>query len=211
MVFVRTPPGRDLNDIAQVIKSHQGRNIRKNCSLIALGGGILQDITAFVSMVMFRGIEWLFVPTTLLAQADSCIGSKVSINFEMYKNLPGGFYPPCHVLIDPGFLETLPAGEIKSGIGEILHYYLIADSPLTGELMDHYEEHLQAPRKLGKFIQESLGIKKKRSKLMNWIKGPVISSIMDTPSGMPSKPCRTTPSIMGRRLPWGWIWPTSSP
>lgn len=167
-----TEKHKTLEYCAGVIKSLQGRNIRKNCSLIALGGGILQDITAFVSMVMFRGIEWLFVPTTLLAQADSCIGSKVSINFEMYKNLLGGFYPPCHVLIDPGFLETLPAGEIKSGIGEILHYYLIADSPLTGELMDHYEELLQAPRKLGKFIQESLGIKKKMIEIDELDQGP---------------------------------------
>lgn len=161
LVIEATEKNKTLEYCAEVIKSLIARNIRKNCSLIALGGGILQDITAFVSMVMFRGVQWLFVPTTLLAQADSCIGSKVSINFEMYKNLLGGFYPPSRVLIDTGFLETLPVGEIKSGIGEILHFYLIADSPLTAALMEQYEELLAAPRKLGRYIQESLSIKKK--------------------------------------------------
>jgi len=97
-----------------------GKNIRKNHTLVAFGGGIVQDITGFISSILFRGIRWEFFPTTLLAQADSCVGSKTSINFNEYKNLLGNFYPPSNIYIDGRFLETLPVSEIRSGIGEIL-------------------------------------------------------------------------------------------
>jgi 3-dehydroquinate synthase len=99
---------------------------RKQHRLVAIGGGITQDLTAFIASVLYRGVDWLFYPTTLLAQADSCIGSKTSINFGTSKNQLGGFYPPHRVLIDLSFLDTLPALERRSGIGEMAHYYLVA-------------------------------------------------------------------------------------
>jgi len=136
------------------------KNIRKDSMLIGIGGGVIQDITAFVSSILYRGIRWNFYPTTLLAQADSCIGSKTSINFGGYKNLLGGFYPPSQIYIDMGFLETLPADEIKSGLGEILHFYLIDGSRLSEELMDNYDELIADPKKLKDYILESLKIKK---------------------------------------------------
>ena len=136
------------------------KDIRKNCVLIAIGGGVIQDITAFISSIIFRGIRWVFYPTTLLAQADSCIGSKNSINLGGYKNLLGNFYPPSDIYIDMEFLETLPIGEIKSGIGEILHFYLIAGSELLKELVNDYDELIISPKKLKKYILESLKIKK---------------------------------------------------
>ena len=102
-------------------------NIRRDNRLFAIGGGVMEDLTGFISSIIFRGIEWLFIPTTLLAQADSCIGSKTSINMDEYKNLLGTFYPPSHVFIDMNFLATLAEEELKSGIGEILHFYLIAN------------------------------------------------------------------------------------
>lgn len=160
LIIDTSEKNKTLDYCARVLNLLIEKNIRKNSSLIALGGGILQDITAFISMVIFRGIQWVFVPTTLLAQADSCIGSKVSINFDKFKNLLGGFYPPSHVLIATGFLKTLPIEEIKSGIGEILHFYLIAGSPLAADLMAQYEEFLQSPQKFRKYIYESLFIKK---------------------------------------------------
>ena len=117
-----TESNKNINYCQDIIKVLIERNIKKNSVLIAVGGGIVQDITAFISSILFRGIDWIFFPSTLLAQADSCIGSKTSINFGGYKNLLGGFYPPSQIYIDLGFLETLPASEIKSGIGEILHF-----------------------------------------------------------------------------------------
>ena len=144
-----------------LIQSLIEKNIRKNYTLVALGGGIIQDITGFVASIMFRGIRWEFFPTTLLAQADSCVGSKTSINCGEYKNLLGNFYPPSNIYIDVHFLNTLPVGEIKSGIGEILHFFMIANSSLLTRLVDHYDELLASPGLLKEYIIESLSIKKK--------------------------------------------------
>src|SRR3989338_1743424 len=77
-----------------IIKKLIEGGFRKNHRLIGIGGGITQDITAFAASIIYRGVDWLFFPTTLLAQGDSCIGSKTSINFGEYKNQVGGFYPP---------------------------------------------------------------------------------------------------------------------
>ena len=84
------------------------------------GGGIVQDLSAFVANVLYRGISWVLVPTTLLAQADSCIGSKSSLNYAHYKNLLGYIYPPVRILVNTGFLHTLEPKEYKSGFGEML-------------------------------------------------------------------------------------------
>ncbi len=142
--------------IQQLIKG----NIRKNSVLTAIGGGIIQDITAFISSILFRGIDWSFYPTTLLAQADSCIGSKSSMNMNEYKNLLGTFNPPSDIFIDVNFLKTLSADDIKSGIGELLHFYLINGTDLAQKIMDNYEELLSSPVLLKDFIIASLKIKK---------------------------------------------------
>jgi 3-dehydroquinate synthase len=137
------------------------RNIRRNQTLIAVGGGILQDITAFIATILFRGVRWLFCPTTLLAQADSCVGSKSSLNLGKYKNLLGTFNPPAVIWIDGAFLETLPVEALKSGIGEILHFYLVAGHDGARALMDEYEALLASPRRLLGHVRQSLLIKKR--------------------------------------------------
>jgi len=142
-----------------LIKNLIEKNIRKDSIVIAIGGGIIQDIAAFSSSILFRGIDWVFYPTTLLAQADSCIGSKTSINVAGYKNLVGNFYPPAEIDLDLAFLDTLPIEEIKSGIGEILHFYLIAGGSLAKKLIDNYDELIASPRTLKSHIVESLKIK----------------------------------------------------
>jgi len=144
-----------------IVKTLIEKNVRKNSVLIAIGGGIIQDITAFVATILFRGIEWYFYPTTLLAQADSCIGSKSSINIGEYKNQVGTFYPPSKIVCDCGFLNTLPASEIKSGIGEILHFLFIAGDQSVQTLFDEYDRLLKEPARFNKYIRTSLGIKKK--------------------------------------------------
>jgi 3-dehydroquinate synthase len=117
-------------------KSYQGiepiivellqQNLRRDSTLVAIGGGITQDITCFIAATFMRGIKWAFVPTTLLAQADSCIGSKSSINFNSYKNLLGSFTPPNKIIISQQFLETLPDNDFTSGVGEIAKLLIIA-------------------------------------------------------------------------------------
>lgn len=136
------------------------KGIKKNHELVAIGGGIIQDITGFIASIIFRGISWSFYPTTLLSQADSCIGSKTSINFLNIKNLVGTFYPPKEVVCNVNFLNTLKKSEIKSGIGEILHYYIYDGNPKTFEIEKKYNNILTDRSALTSHIQESLKIKK---------------------------------------------------
>lgn len=133
---------------------------KKNYKLVAIGGGIIQDITSFTASILYRGISWVFLPTTLLAQADSCIGSKTSINFQNNKNLIGGFHPPEKIYIDTVFLDSLSESDIKSGIGEMLHFYYYSNSPLTSSLFNQYEKILKNRKLLTKYTNESLKIKK---------------------------------------------------
>jgi len=100
---------------------------RRNDVLVTFGGGILQDVSGFVASTLYRGIPWVFFPTTLLAQADSCIGSKTSINFGDAKNLIGTFYPPDRIFVDPAFCETLTDAYFGSGLGEIVKFHLMSD------------------------------------------------------------------------------------
>tara|TARA_B100000575_G_scaffold285642_1_gene281207 strand:- start:16752 stop:17831 length:1080 start_codon:yes stop_codon:yes gene_type:complete len=134
--------------------------IKKDYSLIAIGGGTLQDITAFVASMIYRGIKWSFIPTTLLAQCDSCIGSKTSINFQSYKNVLGNFYPPQQVIIDIKFLDSLPDSEIKSGIGEMTHYFYFEGSNFLEKIFSDYNQLISRKKSILPFVKESLRIKK---------------------------------------------------
>ena len=135
-------------------------NIRKDNKLVAIGGGTIQDIVAFIASILFRGIDWVFYPTTLLAQCDSCIGSKTSINFNSWKNLLGTYKPPSQIYIVDAFLYTLSKSDIKSGIGEMLHYYFSDGIELAEELAKKYDLILENRQELRYFIKKSLIIKK---------------------------------------------------
>lgn len=111
------------------------KGLKRNGTLVVIGGGVAQDIGCFIASVLFRGISWAFIPTTLLSQADSCIGSKSSINIGHYKNQIGTFYPPKQVLMIAGLRKTLPWDEIRSGIGEIIKLQLIAGEGDYNELI----------------------------------------------------------------------------
>ncbi len=93
---------------------------KRDTKLIAIGGGIVQDVCCFIATVLYRGISWYFIPTTLLAQADSCIGSKSSINYKKFKNLIGTFYPPAAIWVNMQFMDTLVEKEYFSGLGEVI-------------------------------------------------------------------------------------------
>ena len=133
---------------------------RKNHRLIGIGGGITQDITSFIASIIYRGVSWIFFPTTLLAQGDSCIGSKTSINFGKYKNQVGGFYPPNKVFIDVNFLNSLSESEMQSGFGEMCHYFIIASKKDFDNYKLYYKKALLDKSVLSKIISRSLLIKK---------------------------------------------------
>lgn len=133
---------------------------RKNHRLIAIGGGITQDVVAFMASILYRGVQWIFFPTTLLAQGDSCIGSKTSINFNQYKNQVGGFYPPQKIIIDSQFLHTLTIAELKSGLGEMAHYYVVAGQEDFDRYKRDYSAALEDFNVINGLTQRSLMIKK---------------------------------------------------
>lgn len=117
---------KSLENISDIIKLLlETYSIKKDITLVAIGGGVIQDIVSFIASILFRGIDWVFYPTTLLAQVDSCIGSKTSINLGEMKNQVGTFYPPRKVVIDINFLDTLSKREILSGMGEVLKVHLL--------------------------------------------------------------------------------------
>ena len=101
----------------------------RNTPLIALGGGVIGDMTGFAAATYLRGVPFIQVPTTLLAQVDSSVGGKTGINHPMGKNMIGAFYQPQVVLADIATLNTLPDKELKAGIAEIIKYGLIRDLP----------------------------------------------------------------------------------
>ena len=144
-----------------VIKDLIELNVRKDDKLIAIGGGVTQDIVAFISSILYRGVSWLFFPTTLLAQCDSCIASTSSINFDSYKNLLGTLNPPKHIYIYSGFLNTLSESDIRSGIGEMLHYFFTDGITLAKKITDQISEIISDRSSLENFIKSSLNIKRK--------------------------------------------------
>ncbi|MBI5139168.1 3-dehydroquinate synthase, partial [Candidatus Nomurabacteria bacterium] len=94
LLIEATEENKSLHKFTHHIEQLTSLGIRRGDTLVAIGGGIIQDITCFLAATLFRGLDWIFYPTTLLAQADSCIGSKSSINVGSLKNLLGTFTPP---------------------------------------------------------------------------------------------------------------------
>ena len=161
IIIDSTEESKSFEQSSIFLKELLSKKIKKNNTLVAIGGGVVQDVTAFLSSIMFRGIDWIFVPTTLLAQCDSCIGSKTSINFQSYKNVLGNFYPPQKVIIDKIFLDSLPRSEIKSGIGEMTHYYFFEGSNFLEDIYNNYDEIVSRKKDITPYIMESLSIKKR--------------------------------------------------
>jgi 3-dehydroquinate synthase len=116
---------KSLDGAALILSWLLESGFNRGGTLYVVGGGTVQDAASFVASIFHRGVRWTFIPTTLLAQGDSCIGSKSSINYGGYKNQLGTFYPPAEILIDEAFLETLAPQEVRSGIGEMLHYAVL--------------------------------------------------------------------------------------
>ncbi len=128
--------------------------------LIAFGGGVIGDVTGFLAAIYMRGIDFIQVPTTLLAQVDSSVGGKTGVNLSVGKNLIGSFYHPRLVLADTAVLRTLPPAELRAGLFESLKAGLIHDQSLFAYIEQHAESLLrQESAPLAHVIAESVRIK----------------------------------------------------
>ena len=120
-VFIRAEESnKTLGSVEDVMVLFSDKGMTKNDELVVIGGGYVQDIGTLGATRYMRGIDWIYIPTTLAAMGDSCIGGKSSINAGNIKNLVGNFHPPKEILIDPSFISTLPKIEVVAGISEII-------------------------------------------------------------------------------------------
>lgn len=140
------PPGEQTKSFS-VLESLLGeilkRKPERNTLLVALGGGVIGDLTGFAASILLRGVPFLQIPTTLLAQVDSSVGGKTGINSSYGKNLIGSFYQPGAVLADGAVLKTLPQREYLSGYAEVAKYGLIND-PAFFEWLEAHEVEIMA-------------------------------------------------------------------
>lgn len=127
IVIVADEPAKSLDRMTDVIIQMRERRATRKTVLVAVGGGVVQDIAAFVASVYMRGISWIYVPTTLLSMTDSCIGGKSSINVGPFKNIVGTFHPPVEVMIDPAFTQTLSDEQRAAGLVEAAKICLCRD------------------------------------------------------------------------------------
>ncbi|ABB74010.1 3-dehydroquinate synthase [Nitrosospira multiformis ATCC 25196] len=125
-----------LNLIFDALLTHR---CERNTPLIALGGGVVGDLTGFAAATYLRGVPFIQVPTTLLAQVDSSVGGKTGINHPLGKNMIGAFYQPQAVVADTSTLDTLPDRELRAGIAEVIKYGLIRDPAFFDWIESHIE------------------------------------------------------------------------
>ena len=160
---VLLPPGEETKDLA-----HFGRlaedilaiGIERGSMLVALGGGVVGDITGFAAAALLRGIDFVQIPTTLLAQVDSSVGGKTGINTSTGKNLIGAFYQPRLVLADTSILASLPRRELLAGYAEIVKYGLIRDAEFFAWLeAEGHQVCALAPEALRRAVLTSCAMK----------------------------------------------------
>ena len=134
------PPGeatKSFGVLEQLVGSMLDANLERSDLVVALGGGVIGDLAGFAAGIVKRGIDYVQVPTTLLAQVDSSVGGKTAIDVPQGKNLVGLFHQPCLVLADTAALSTLPPREMRAGYAEVLKYGLISDAPFAEWVAAH--------------------------------------------------------------------------
>ncbi len=141
--LIEMPPGEKFKTLS-VVESIYDRLLEKNFSrdsiIISLGGGVVGDLAGFVAATYLRGVKFVQIPTTLIAQTDSSVGGKVGVNHRLGKNLIGAFYQPVFVLIDTHVLNTLQPRELNAGMGEVIKYGAIYDESFFKFIEENFED-----------------------------------------------------------------------
>jgi 3-dehydroquinate synthase len=151
---------KSLETVSRLYDRLIARRFTREDAIIAFGGGMVGDTAGFVAATFLRGIDYVQVPTTLLAQIDSSIGAKVGVNHRRAKNLIGAIYRPRAVLLDPGLLATLPPRELRSGLFELLKYGFIGATPILGRMESKRLEREKAvlARSIGDAVRLKLAV-----------------------------------------------------
>lgn len=138
-VFPAGEASKNMDTVQKLYLSLIENHFDRGDLLIALGGGVVGDLTGFAAATYLRGIDFLQIPTTLLAQVDSSIGGKTGVDFQQYKNMVGAFHMPRMVYMNTATLNTLPAEQFSSGMAEIIKHGLIRDEAYYRWISDHRE------------------------------------------------------------------------
>jgi 3-dehydroquinate synthase len=133
---------KTLDAVNDIITALLGKRYSRNCCLLALGGGVVGDITGFAAACYQRGVDYIQLPTTVLAQVDSSVGGKTGVNHAAGKNMIGAFHQPRAVIADTSVLETLDDREVSAGFAEVVKYGLIRDAKFFDWLEDNIEKLL---------------------------------------------------------------------
>jgi len=133
-VLPATEAEKTLQGVERALLALQAAGGNKNTTIVAIGGGITQDVATLSAHLWYRGVPYVYVPTTLLAMADSCIGAKCAVNLGAFKNQVGTFQSPQRVLLCERFIDTLADDDVRSGYGEIVKLALIESAPAFAAL-----------------------------------------------------------------------------
>ncbi|WP_018860824.1 MULTISPECIES: 3-dehydroquinate synthase [unclassified Thioalkalivibrio] len=162
-LWIELPDGeahKTLATVESIITRLLEARFDRGSRIVALGGGVVGDIAGFAAAIYQRGIDFVQVPTTLLAQVDSSVGGKTGVNHPLGKNMIGAFHQPRAVLVDTDTLKTLPERELQAGLAEVIKYGLIRDAEFFAWLEAHIDE-LRAlePEALARAIHRSCACK----------------------------------------------------
>ena len=151
---------KDWSSLNLIVDALLSRSCDRKTVLFALGGGVIGDMTGFAAAVYMRGVPFVQVPTTLLAQVDSSVGGKTAINHPLGKNMVGAFYQPARVIADLSTLDTLPQRELSAGLAEVIKYGPIADPQFLAWIEQHLDALLARDKPtLAQAVQRSCEIK----------------------------------------------------
>ena len=137
LVLPHGEPTKSFQSLPKIYEALLDAKLTRSDLVIALGGGVIGDLAGFAAASYLRGVKFVQIPTSLLAQVDSSVGGKVAVDLPQGKNLVGAFFQPRLVLIDPEVLNTLPEHFIKDGMGEVIKYGCIKDASLFDRLCSH--------------------------------------------------------------------------
>ncbi|MDQ2086161.1 3-dehydroquinate synthase [Herbivorax sp. ANBcel31] len=143
---------KNLDTIKEIYNFLVDLKLDRNATLVALGGGVVGDITGFVASTFLRGINFVQIPTTLLSQSDSSVGGKVGVDFKGHKNIIGSFYQPKLVYINVNSLKTLPKRELCSGLAEVVKHGIIKDEEFYEYIDDNAEKILNLDESVLQYI-----------------------------------------------------------